>query len=235
MKITYRSCKHPFNSNNQLYKHLRQGCTHAENPPRTPTTLPAKSTPFSQKSLEKRPQSPPSLPLSPTTPSSSSKSSVPQVQATPRNHQQHQGIRLQNLVLYTPKFVETSPQFPRTPSASPLPSYRSISPPPPAYPYLTVQDLYIRYAPLKFVKLVKSFTSTPIPTPTPNRTKILPTLTIQDLYKKFKKQKTPQSRHSYEPISLFQQESKRYQYTSKKLGKLANRKPRCPQRPPQWP
>ena len=76
----------------------------------------------------------------------------------------------------TSSLLSTSPP---TPTAKP-PSYRSVSPTPPAYKsFLTIQDLYIRYAPLN--KLHQR------PTPT-----VLPVMTIDDLYTKFHKpKKTP--------------------------------------------
>ena len=61
--------------------------------------------------------------------------------------------------------------------ATPPPTYRAISPPPPAYKaYLTIQDLYIRYAPLKSIHSA--------PKLAPNTASYL---TVQDLYKRFKK------------------------------------------------
>ena len=57
------------------------------------------------------------------------------------------------------------------------PSYRSVSPAPPVYskPYITIDDLYIRYAPLKSTKT--------------RPTVLLPVMTITDLYTKFHKPK----------------------------------------------
>ncbi|CAF9943623.1 MAG: hypothetical protein ALECFALPRED_000801, partial [Alectoria fallacina] len=66
-----------------------------------------------------------------------------------------------------------------TPSTTPPPTYRAISPSPPTYesykkPYLTVADLYMRYAPL----------SRP-PSTTTRTITVLPTMSMQDLYEKF--------------------------------------------------
>ena len=91
--------------------------------------------------------------------------------------------------LSTLTHVENTPsKISTTPSATPPSTYRAISPPPPIYqttkPYLTVADLYMRYAPLS----------------RPRRTmKVLPTISIQDLYKRFGKEKlvipTPSKAH----------------------------------------
>lgn len=65
---------------------------------------------------------------------------------------------------------------------TPLPAYRSTSPPPPTYPpiktknYMTVDDLFMRYAPLKSVQSAR-----------PIRPTALPTMSIHDLYAKFHK------------------------------------------------
>lgn len=72
--------------------------------------------------------------------------------------------------------VATSPM-------TPLPTYRTVSPPPPTYEtapktYLTVADLYMRYAPLKSAK------SSWIRPVTRSRT-VFPTMTVKDLYGKF--------------------------------------------------
>ena len=60
---------------------------------------------------------------------------------------------------------------------TPPPTYRAMSPPPPTYepykkPYLTVADLYMRYAPLSRPTITRP-------------TVILPTMSMQDLYEKF--------------------------------------------------
>ena len=66
---------------------------------------------------------------------------------------------------------------PALPPTTPLLAYRSTSPRPPTYQatpkaYLTIDDLYMRYAPLKSIRPVRLIT-------------VLPTLTIHDLYAKF--------------------------------------------------
>lgn len=75
--------------------------------------------------------------------------------------------------------LENTPQSPTI--TSPLPAYRSVSPPPPTYTkprnYLTIDDLYMRYAPLK------SITSSATRPTSPRVT--LPTMTMQDLFEKF--------------------------------------------------
>ncbi|CAF9925161.1 MAG: hypothetical protein ALECFALPRED_002913 [Alectoria fallacina] len=66
-------------------------------------------------------------------------------------------------------------------SATPPPTYRAISPPPPTYepykkPYLTVADLYMRYAPL----------SRPSSNKATRTMTVLPIMSMQDLYEKFR-------------------------------------------------
>ncbi|CAD6584106.1 MAG: hypothetical protein ASARMPRED_001598 [Alectoria sarmentosa] len=89
--------------------------------------------------------------------------------------------------------------IPETLLSTPLPAYRAMSPPPPTYEtatpkaYLTIADLYMRYAPLKSIKSTHS-------RPTTTRTiSVLPTMSIQDLYKRFDKEKrvipTPNKAH----------------------------------------
>ena len=85
------------------------------------------------------------------------------------------------------------------PPTTPLPTYRATSPPPPTYAtkpkaYLTIDDLYMRYAPLKSVKLV--------PQPA------VPTsyLTVKDLYKMFEKPKSATAKS--DPIARSQSTSK---------------------------
>ena len=71
--------------------------------------------------------------------------------------------------------------------SSPLPTYRSVSPPSPTYepykkPYLTIADLYMRYAPLSKLQARNKATRIMI---------ILPTMSMQDLYKKFHDKEKP--------------------------------------------
>ena len=87
---------------------------------------------------------------------------------------------------------------------SALPEYRAVSPSPPTYEtasknYLTVADLYMRYAPLKSAvssrirhppitcKSVKSSWIRPVTC----STTVLPTLTVKDLYEKFHGKENP--------------------------------------------
>ena len=68
-----------------------------------------------------------------------------------------------------------------SPPATPPPTYRAVSPPPPIYQatpkaYLTVQNLYMRYAPLKSIHPAKL---------APKSTRIASYLTVQDLCKRF--------------------------------------------------
>ena len=81
----------------------------------------------------------------------------------------------------------TPPKISATPPTTPPPIYRAVSPPPPTYQtitpktYLTIADLYMRYAP------IKSAHSRPTTTRTMS---VLPTMSIQDLYKQFGKEKS---------------------------------------------
>ena len=65
-----------------------------------------------------------------------------------------------------------------------LPAYRAFSPSPPTYvkprDYLTIDDLYMKYAPLKHIR--SSYSTRPRVT--------LPVMTMQDLFEKFR-EKTP--------------------------------------------
>ena len=88
-----------------------------------------------------------------------------------------------------------SPQKLATPPATPPPIYRAVSPPPPAYKaakkaYLTVEDLYIRYAPLRALRPVRqsahqSACSKAIP--------VSSYLTIYDLFRRFSKRTSAKS------------------------------------------
>ena len=87
--------------------------------------------------------------------------------------------------LITAESITPSAECATSSPPSALPEYRAVSPSPPTYEtasknYLTVADLYMRYAPLK------SAVSSRIRHPpiTCFRT-VLPTLTVNDLYKKF--------------------------------------------------
>ena len=81
--------------------------------------------------------------------------------------------------------TRTSPAKTMTPNptsqpAIPAPTYQPVSPPPILYvrSYLTIHDLYIRFAPLKSLKHLISTSSR-------KPTKILPVLNIKDLFAKF--------------------------------------------------
>ena len=91
--------------------------------------------------------------------------------------------------LSTPPIAIPATPPKETPPLSPVPTFRSVSPPPPAYkPFLTIDDLYARYAPLN--KLRKQ--SVP---------RVLPTMSIQDLYIRFqgKSKSQEQANKSKEP------------------------------------
>lgn len=71
-----------------------------------------------------------------------------------------------------------------SPPQSPLPAYRAISPPPPIYTtpktYLTIADLYMRYAPLNRVYLAFYTASRPTSC-----------LIVRDLYERFHGKEKP--------------------------------------------
>lgn len=79
---------------------------------------------------------------------------------------------------------------------SPLLVYRTISPPPPIYEiatpktYLTINDLYIRYVPLKYVKPSHFMVTRLITTRYIHSTIILSIMTIHNLYRMFEKSVT---------------------------------------------
>ena len=90
----------------------------------------------------------------------------------------------------TPTCSANSVSASETPTTPP-PTYRAISPAPPTYQsikprdYLTINDLFMRYAPLKRIKSGQ---------PSRLTSKVLPTITIQDLYHRFEKQQKQQKK-----------------------------------------
>ncbi|CAD6593570.1 MAG: hypothetical protein ASARMPRED_007681, partial [Alectoria sarmentosa] len=103
--------------------------------------------------------------------------------------------------LSTLTHVENAPlRNSAAPPATPPPTYRAISSPPPIYqatkPYLTVADLYMRYAPLKSIESAHSRPTTTLPTV------ILPIMSMRDLYKMFhdkEKSVIPTSNRTLDP------------------------------------
>ena len=206
-----RHCWADFSSNNQLHKHIREDCsatksknahksgslTHstAETPCKPTAAIaasenaPTATMRSATKRLEppkmsvlrlKRPETTRTVPTS--APTSVAKSIAP-----PNS----------SLLARTSAESTTSEAIVTimTPSPSPLPAYRAVSPSPPEYralspsppayeapkkPYLTVQDLYERFATPKHMapKLV---------------TKAVSFLTIQDLYARYKHSERPAS------------------------------------------
>ena len=166
-----RRCLAEFSSNSQLHKHIRESHskkTAAERSAASSTTSADKSQPpeCSASSLnpnETNPSPPATTQIAPpATPRKSAPLSVDQV---------------------TPQAAASGP-------VTPPPTYRAVSPPPPTYEtknYLTMADLYMRYAPLKSAKSKSVQSSSSFhPMATRSRT-ILPSLTVQDLYERFKK------------------------------------------------
>ena len=78
---------------------------------------------------------------------------------------------------------------PATPPATPPPTYRAVSPPPPAYKaakkaYLTIEDLYMRYAPLRALRSVRQ---SAYQSAYSKATATSSYLTIHDLFRRFGK------------------------------------------------
>ena len=104
--------------------------------------------------------------------------------------------------------------FVKTPPGSPLPAYRSVSPPPgyqsiKPQSFLTIDDLFIRYVPLTRVRKQEKKQEKPVlASAKPPRElsvsrvsgkrrlalRILPAMTIQDLYQRFGKQEKMQEK-----------------------------------------
>ena len=83
---------------------------------------------------------------------------------------------------------------PTTPPATPPPTYRAVSPPPPAYKakkaYLTIEDLYMRYAPLKALWSARQSARQPAYS---KATATSSYLTIHDLFRRFSKRTSAKS------------------------------------------
>ena len=84
---------------------------------------------------------------------------------------------------------------PATPPATPPPTYRAVSPPPPAYKaakkaYLTIEDLYMRYAPLKALRSARQSAHQSAYS---KATRVSGYLTIHDLFRRFSKRTSAKS------------------------------------------
>ena len=158
-RATCKHCEKKFESKNKLHNHIRE-CL-----PASKSEIPSKSALVPLISPESSPEKS----------RSSTRSSITRESPTPTPLP----APLQKASPATPKFATPSLASAETP-ISPLPEYRAISPSPPTYKprtYLTVDDLYMRYAPLKSIK--RSTRTRPVT--------VLPTLTVKDLYKRFEK------------------------------------------------
>ena len=91
--------------------------------------------------------------------------------------------------------VSAMSTVPATPPATPPPTYRAISPPPPAYKaakkaYLTIEDLYMRYAPLRALRSVRQSAHQ---SACSKATAAPSYLTIHDLFRRFGKRTSAKS------------------------------------------
>ena len=152
-----RHCEMVFSSKNQLHQHLRENC------PRQMHTRRSSSTSSSASSSASLPASSPrsSLAYSPA-PSPPIAPRIPPPAALPEENR-------------------VSPPTSPSPSPSPLPTYRAISPSPPAYKtYLTIADLSARYAAPPYLKVDDLFRMFGGPSATTATTKSSITITIDD-------------------------------------------------------
>ena len=147
-KPTCNRCDQIFTSRNQLHEHLRTKCS-AANPT---VTL---------HSPHQKPSTPPPTyrAYSPQPPAY--KCSVPKNYLTIHDlFAKYAPLRAQRKSASQHQSASPPPQkqpsAPATPPATPPPTYRVVSPPPPAYKakkaYLTIEDLYMRYAPLRAIR-----------------------------------------------------------------------------------
>ena len=91
--------------------------------------------------------------------------------------------------------VSAMPTAPATPPATPPPTYRAVSAPPPAYKaakkaYLTIEDLYMRYAPLKALRSARQSAHQ---SACSKATATSSYLTIHDLFRRFSKRTSAKS------------------------------------------
>ena len=173
--------KQTFASKNQLHQHLRTEYKHSRNNRIQPSKCDLLSE--SPQRLA-APRSAASTLISVETPySAETSSSRPTVIAT----------LIFPAVPSKPTIIARS--APATPPATPPPIYRAVLPPPPAYKaakkaYLTVEDLYIRYAPLRALRSVRQSAHQ---SACSKATRVSSYLTIHNLFRRFSKRTSAKS------------------------------------------
>ena len=158
-------CEQTFASKNQLHQHLRTECKYSRN-----NRIQSSKCDLSSESPQRlaAPRSAASTLIPAKTPHSAETSSS------------------------KPTVIARS--APATPPATPPPTYRAISPPPPAYKatkaYLTIEDLYMRYAPLKALRSARQSAHQ---SACSKATRVSSYLTINDLFRRFSKRTSAKS------------------------------------------
>ena len=174
-------CEQTFASKNQLHQHLRTECKYSRN-----NRIQSSKCDLSSESPQRlaAPRSAALTLIPAETPySAETSSSRPTVTAT----------SIFPAVPSKPTVIARS--APATPLATPPPTYRAVSPPPPAYKaakkaYLTIEDLYMRYAPLRALRSVRKSAHQSVCS---NATATSSYLTIHDLFRRFGKRTSAKS------------------------------------------
>ena len=170
-----------FASKNQLYQYLRTECKYSRN-----NRIQSNKCDLSSESPQRlaAPRSAASTLIPAETPYSAETSSTrPTVTAT-------------SIFPAVPsKSTVIARSAPATPPATPPPTYRAVLPPPPAYKtakkaYLTIEDLYIRYAPLRALRLVRRSAHQ---SACSKATRVSSYLTIHNLFRRFSKRTSAKS------------------------------------------
>ena len=173
-KPSCKHCEEVFESKNQLHKHIREECSMT------------KSKGPNHSAVERQTSNNTGLPsenITPVTTESTLRAigtSVTHIPTEPSDSASRSP---------TPSKSSVTP-LASTEKSSSLPTYRSISPSPPAYTsrsYLTIDDLYMRYAPLKHTRYARQ--------PARQHVTVSPTLTVHDLYERFHGKTNPINSH----------------------------------------
>ncbi len=208
--VECRRCLAGFSSNSKLHRHVRE--THKKIASASKSAVPQESGVSQLVHLETKATS--------RAEHSASESTVPQTSGAPQLvHSETEATRASARSTRSmtaasaiksqppPKYSASSLLSSKTTSSAapsrpvtPPPTYRAMSPSPPAYQpkknYLTVADLYVRYAPLKSVLSATKGTRSATQKTTASRAY----LTIQNLYERFS-QKTRSSTFKWAPKS----------------------------------
>ena len=211
-----RRCLAEFSSNSQLHKHIRE--SHGKKTTAsaaksiaphnfglltlTPAESTSKVTAISTPASASKSQPPPecsaaslnpneTTPAPPATPRALATRVTPLSvnQVTPQASLSADSVTTQAA---TPATLITSR------SVTPPPTYRAVSPAPPTYEttsknYLTMADLYMRYAPLKTAKSKSVQSSSSFHSIATRSRTMLPTLSVQDLYMRYAPLKSAKS------------------------------------------